>query len=75
MLTKKIPDLLGEWVHLISGWGGVTCEISYPSSSDVREQVPHLGEMLIPETAGGTEALGLDLEAAGGYQLVTSSGK
>ena len=54
-------------MHLISGWGGVTCEISYTSSSDVREQVPHLGEMLIPEPAGGTEALGLDLEAAEGY--------
>ena len=53
----------------------MTCEISYPSSSDVSEQVPHLGEMLIPEPAGGTEALSSDLEAAGCYQVVTSSGK
>lgn len=45
----------------------MTYEISYTSSSDVREQVPHLGEMLIPEPAGETEALGLDLEAAEGY--------
>ena len=47
----------------------MTCEISYPSPSDVREQVPHLGETLIPEPAGRTEPLDLDLEAAGRYQV------